>query len=40
MAYRKAVLDQGGSDKAANLVKNFLGRPFNFDAYTAWLNQN
>lgn len=40
VAYRKAVLDQGGSDKAANLVKNFLGRPFNFDAYTAWLNQN
>jgi thimet oligopeptidase len=37
-AYRKAVLDPGGTKKAAELVKDFLGREFRFDAYEAWLN--
>jgi thimet oligopeptidase len=37
--YRDAVLAPGGSAPAAKLVENFLGRPFRFDAYQAWLNQ-
>ena len=37
--YRDAVLAPGGSAPAAKLVENFLGRPFNFDAYQAWLNE-
>jgi thimet oligopeptidase len=37
--YRDAVLAPGGSAPAAKLVANFLGRPFNFDAYQAWLNE-
>ena len=37
--YRDAVLAPGGSMPAAKLVENFLGRPFSFDAYRAWLNQ-
>ncbi len=37
--YRDAVLAPGGSAPAAKLVENFLGRPFNFNAYEAWLNE-
>ena len=37
--YRDAVLAPGGSAPAATLVANFLGRPFNFEAYRVWLNQ-
>jgi thimet oligopeptidase len=37
--YRKTVLEPGGSKPAAELVKDFLGRDFNFDAYAAWLNR-
>lgn len=37
--YRKAVLEAGGSKPAARMVEDFLGRPFNFNAYQAWLNQ-
>ncbi|HKZ76020.1 MAG TPA: M3 family metallopeptidase, partial [Actinomycetota bacterium] len=36
--YRKAVLEAGGSKPAAELVKDFLGRPYAFDAFEAWLN--
>ncbi len=36
--YRKAILEPGGSKPAAELVKDFLGRPHTFDAYEAWLN--
>ena len=36
--YRKKVLDPGGTQDAADLVKNFLGRPYNFKAFEAWLN--
>jgi thimet oligopeptidase len=32
-------LAPGGSAPAAKLVENFLGRPFNFNAYQAWLNE-
>jgi thimet oligopeptidase len=37
--YRDAVLAPGGSKPAADLVASFLGRPFSFDAYRAWLNE-
>jgi thimet oligopeptidase len=37
--YRDAVLAPGGSEPAAVLVEHFLGRPFNFNAYQAWLNE-
>jgi thimet oligopeptidase len=36
--YRKAVLEAGGSRPAAELVEAFLGRPFAFDAFAAWLD--
>lgn len=32
--YRRAVLSAGSSKPAAELIEAFLGRPFNFDAYT------
>ncbi len=35
--YRRAVLSTGGSDDAANLVEQFLGRPYRFNAYGDWL---
>ena len=31
--YRRTVLEPGGSKPAAELVKDFLGRPYTFDAY-------
>jgi thimet oligopeptidase len=36
--YRRAILEPGGSKPAADLVKDFLGRPHGFEAYEAWLN--
>lgn len=35
--YRDTVLARGGEGDAADLVADFLGRPFAFDAYAAWL---
>ncbi|NYJ03479.1 thimet oligopeptidase [Nocardioides thalensis] len=35
--YRDRVLVPGGQQDAADLVADFLGRPFSFDAYAAWL---
>ena len=35
--YREQVLAPGGSKDAADLVADFLGRPYSFDAYAAWL---
>lgn len=35
--YRDRVLVPGGSRDAADLVADFLGRPYGFDAYAAWL---
>nr|WP_227463733.1 M3 family metallopeptidase [Nocardioides lijunqiniae] len=35
--YRDRVLAPGGSQDAADLVADFLGRPYTFDAYAAWL---
>ena len=37
--YRDLVLARGGSADAADLVADFLGRPYTVDAYTAWLAQ-
>lgn len=36
--YRKAVLEPGGSREAASLVQDFLGCPYSFDAFEAWLS--
>ncbi|TQL66156.1 thimet oligopeptidase [Nocardioides albertanoniae] len=35
--YRDRVLARGGEKDAADLVADFLGRPYSFDAYAAWL---
>jgi len=35
--YRDHVLAPGGQRDAADLVQDFLGRPYTFDAYAAWL---
>lgn len=37
--YRETILAQGGAKPAAQLVSDFLGRPFNFTAWETWLNQ-
>lgn len=37
--YRDRVLAAGGSKDAAELVVDFLGRPFGFDAFAAWLDR-
>jgi thimet oligopeptidase len=38
-AYRDKVLAQGGREDAADLVADFLGRPYSFDAFGAWLSE-
>jgi Zn-dependent oligopeptidase len=38
MRYRKAVLEPGATEPAAQLVTDFLGRPQSLDALKAWLN--
>lgn len=38
--YREAVLNPGGSKKAADLVADFLGRPYSFDAFQKWLEKS
>jgi thimet oligopeptidase len=37
--YRKAVIEPGATKPAAELVRDFLGRPQNMDAYKAWLGE-
>ena len=37
--YRDCILAAGGSKDAADLVADFLGRPYNFDAFEAWLRR-
>ena len=37
--YRDAVLAPGGAKDAADLVADFLGRPYNTEAFSAWLNR-
>jgi thimet oligopeptidase len=39
MRYRRAVLEPGGSMSANELVKNFLGRPPNMEAFKLWLGE-
>jgi thimet oligopeptidase len=36
--YRRMVLEPTGAKSSAELVQDFLGRPYNFKAYEAWLN--
>jgi thimet oligopeptidase len=38
MRYRTTVFTPGSSKPAATLVRDFLGRPFDFTAWQAWLN--
>ena len=38
--YRKTVLEPGGSKPAAELVEDFLGRPYNFEAFARQLDEN
>ena len=35
--YRDTILAAGGTKDAADLVADFLGRPYSFDSYAAWL---
>ena len=35
--YRDTILAPGGRKDAAELVEDFLGRPYSFDAYASWL---
>jgi thimet oligopeptidase len=37
--YRERVLAMGGGKPAAELVSDFLGRPYDFKAYEAWLDK-
>ena len=39
MRYRKAVLEPGGSKAGAELVKGFLGRPQNLEAFKRWMDE-
>jgi len=38
--YRHAILEDSGEKPAAEMVKEFLGRPFAFDAYQKWLDES
>ena len=38
MAYRNTILGQGGAKDAADLVSDFLGRPYSFEPFAKWLN--
>jgi thimet oligopeptidase len=37
--YRQTILEPGGSKKAAEMIQDFLGRPFAFESFEAWLNR-
>ena len=39
LRYRDRVLAPGGSRDAADLVEDFLGRPYDTAAFSAWLNR-
>jgi hypothetical protein len=39
MRYRRVVLESGGSEPAAKLVQNFLGRPESLDALKHWMDK-
>ena len=40
MEYRRTILDPGGSKDAAELVRDFLGRPYDFKSFQAWLDRD
>jgi thimet oligopeptidase len=37
--YRQFILEPGGNKEAAALIEDFLGRPYRFDAFEAWLTK-
>ncbi len=37
---RDVVMKAGGSRPASDIVREFLGRPFNLDAWSAWVNRD
>jgi thimet oligopeptidase len=39
MRYRKTVLEPGGSKAGTDLVRGFLGRPQNLDAFKKWMDE-
>ena len=39
MRYRKTVLEPGGTESANDLVRNFLGRAQNMDAFKKWMGE-
>jgi thimet oligopeptidase len=39
MRYRRTVLEAGAGKPAAELVKDFLGRPQQMDALKNWMNE-
>jgi thimet oligopeptidase len=39
MRYRKAVLEPGGSKPGTELVRGFLGRPQNLEAFKKWMDE-
>lgn len=39
MRYRKTILEPGGSEPGAEMVKNFLGRPQNLRAFEQWMGE-
>jgi thimet oligopeptidase len=38
MRYRRTVLERGATEPAAQLVKDFLGRPQSIEALKAWVD--
>jgi thimet oligopeptidase len=36
--YRDSILGASGTKPAAGMVRDFLGRPYSFQAYADWLN--
>ncbi len=36
--YRESVLEPGGSKDARDLIRDFLGREYNFYAFQRWVN--
>ncbi len=39
MKYRKMILEPGGSKDAADLIIDFLGRPYSLEAFQGWLEK-
>jgi thimet oligopeptidase len=39
LRYRRKVLEPGGTRPAEELIRDFLGRTWNFDAYSNWLRE-